>query len=101
MNYKNAWRCKKCPQSNTSDGCPVWWEYSEENSLTGETRINKGCGFSLLPQMLVVTINMAQQPAREASQINETIRRGFVGVSQAMTQIGDSVKALPGGRHGE
>ncbi len=97
MSYKNAWRCKKCPQSNTSDGCPAWWEIGVENTVTGEQRLDKGCGFAMMPQLLVTTIQAAEQPAREASQIKETIRKGFVGVNRAMLSIGEHVKALPGG----
>ena len=42
MKYKNAFNCKKCPQRNDENGCPLWWEIVWTND-TGGQKVNKGC----------------------------------------------------------
>ena len=53
-NYKNAFKCKKCPDSNDEKGCPLWWEMIMTHETTGEKKLNKACGYTLLPQLLVL-----------------------------------------------
>lgn len=50
--FKKAFKCKNCPQTNTENGCPMWWEIVMENDKTGEQRVDKGCGYQMLPQMM-------------------------------------------------
>ena len=45
--YKNAFNCKKCPQSAEEDGCPLWWEQLWKDQVSGEQLINKGRGWNL------------------------------------------------------
>lgn len=74
-NYKNAFKCHKCPQSNGSDGCPMWWEILEHNVQTGEDRITKDCGFQLMPEFLRQTMATSNRAAQSAqSHRNETVK---------------------------
>ena len=54
MNYKNAFKCKKCPESNGSKGCPLWWEIVMTHETTNDKKIEKACGYTLMPQLLVL-----------------------------------------------
>lgn len=50
MKFKNAWKCKKCPERNDENGCPAWWEMVLTNDVTNEQKIERTCGFLLMPQ---------------------------------------------------
>ena len=82
--YKNAFNCKKCPQSSDEDGCPVWWEQLWKDHATGEEAINKGCGFNLAQSLLVGVASEARRPASEISAMMKEIRDG---VHQATVQM--------------
>lgn len=45
QNYKKAFKCNRCPQNNTENGCPMWWETPWRNIEDGEIKILKGCGY--------------------------------------------------------
>lgn len=54
VQFKNAFKCKKCPGTcEQPNGCPVWWEILMTNEVTGEKKVEKGCGFQILPQLLI------------------------------------------------
>lgn len=82
--YKNAFNCKKCPQSSDEDGCPVWWEQLWKDNATGEEVINKGCGFHLSQAMLTGVVSAAQRPAAEISAMRKEIKDG---VHQATVRV--------------
>ena len=67
MKYKNAWKCHKCPESNTEKGCPCWTELIEVNAETGQERVNKNCLFQLMPNLLIEVIKASNRPAAEMS----------------------------------
>ena len=74
MAYRNAWKCRKCPQSNGEDGCPAWCEYVETNPSTGEEKLTKECVFQALPKFLVHAVAAANQAAQSAdSHRNEVL----------------------------
>jgi hypothetical protein len=54
MVYKKAFKCSRCPENNTEKGCPVWWEMVLKNEETGQTKVTKACGFTLLPQLMAM-----------------------------------------------
>lgn len=75
MNYKNAWKCKKCPQTATEMGCPFWWEIIMEKPETGETKVMKGCGFTLMPELFAhVSKNAVHAAAASYDMRNKVIR---------------------------
>ena len=82
--YKNAFNCKKCPQSAEEDGCPVWWEQLWKDQVSGEQVINKGCGFNLAQSLLVAVASEARRPASEISAMRKEIKDG---VHQATVQM--------------
>ena len=53
MNYKKAFKCKNCPKNNGEQGCPMWWELMLQNQVTQEQKIEKACGYTLLPQLMI------------------------------------------------
>jgi len=77
MNYKKAFKCNKCPQSNDENGCPVWTEMIQQNLQTGEERIQKMCGFQAMPIYMVEVIKASNRPAEEMSRVGNQIAEGF------------------------
>jgi hypothetical protein len=71
--YKNAFNCKKCPQSLDEDGCPVWAEQIWTDKLSGESIINKGCGFALMQHLLVDVVKQAATAPAEISQMRQEV----------------------------
>jgi hypothetical protein len=65
MNYKKAFKCSKCPQSNTGDGCPNWLEFMQTNIHTGEDRLTKMCGYQAMPMFMTEVIRASNRPAAE------------------------------------
>lgn len=75
MTYKNAFKCKRCPESNGEKGCPVWWEVIMKNDETGETKVNKGCGFQILPSMMaMVSTNSLHSVAASYDMRNKVVK---------------------------
>lgn len=86
MNYKNAWKCHRCPQSNGEKGCPAWVEYMQTNGK--EERLRKECLFQALPVFMIETIAAANRPAAAVeSTRNEMARQlqeGFGTLGRAL-----------------
>ena len=57
--YRNAFRCRRCPERNDADGCPAWVEYVETSPATSEQRATRGCLFQALPKFLIHTLAAA------------------------------------------
>ena len=73
MNFKKAFKCKKCPESNGVNGCPMWWEYMQTNGL-GQEKIEKSCGYQALPMFMIEVIKASNRPAEEiGSMRNEML----------------------------
>ncbi len=87
-NYKNAFRCKKCPESASEKGCPLWWEVILTNE-TGETKITKGCGYRILPEMLVLTAKQAMHTTYAAYDMRNKVVKN---VSKVITAVKDQLK---------
>lgn len=87
MRYKNAWNCKRCPQSNGENGCPAFVEYQQENPVTGETRTAKECLFQALPVFLVEVIKASNRPAAAVESTRNEIAKGFQKVGQVMEHV--------------
>ena len=76
MNYKNANKCHKCPQSNGEKGCPHWMEITMKND-TGGMKIDKACGHVLMPTLLMMTVNAANRTTEQVSGVQGEIAKGF------------------------
>lgn len=83
MNYKNANKCNKCPQSNGENGCPHWMEISMVNE-TGGQKIDKACGHVLMPQLLMMTVNAANRVTEQVSGVQNEIANGFTTVARVL-----------------
>jgi len=86
--FKNAWKCKKCPETNSEQGCPMWWEVVMKNDETGQTKVEKGCGFQLLPQMMaLVSTNSLHATAASYDMRNKVIRNVGKVISAVNTKF--------------
>lgn len=96
MSYKNAFKCHKCPEDNSAKGCPMWWEISETEELTGQTRIRKACGYVLMPTYFQMMIRASNRPAAaENSTRNELSRKmgeGFDKIAQVLQNMPKTIE---------
>jgi|TARA_R100001530_G_scaffold129206_1_gene99426 hypothetical protein len=76
MNYKNANKCHKCPQSNDEKGCPHWMEITMTND-SKEFKVEKACGHVLMPKLLMMTVNAANRTTEQVSGVQNEIANGF------------------------
>ncbi|KKM05175.1 hypothetical protein LCGC14_1756780 [marine sediment metagenome] len=93
INYKNAFKCKKCPQSNGMNGCPVWWETVWEQPGT-QPKLIKACGFTQFPLYIIELIKASNRPAATIEEMrNETaiglekIAMGLIRVAQVSEEL--------------
>lgn len=84
MNYKNAFKCRKCPQSNKEDGCPAWNEVIMTNSQTGETKVEAACFYTMMPALLVESIKSANVATNTHASIRTEVGKGFAAIAKAM-----------------
>lgn len=83
MNYSQAFNCKKCPQSNGENGCPLWWEIILSNNLN-EQKIEKNCGYQLLPQMIVLVCKQTEHTTYAAYSMRNSVLETVGKVVQAI-----------------
>ncbi len=88
-NYKNAFRCKKCPQSNKEDGCPAWNEMIMTNATTGDQRVESGCFFQVMPALVVDSIKASTVATNTHAGIKNEMANGFAVLAQAVPQLVD------------
>lgn len=84
MNYKNAFKCKKCPQSNGENGCPAWWEWMAHTPETGEDNIMKMCGFQAMPIFLTRTMQISGGQQAAVEDMRNHLVEGFDRVAKAV-----------------
>jgi hypothetical protein len=82
--YKNAFKCKKCPQSNKEDGCPAWNEIIMTNTTTGEQKVDGGCFYQVMPKLLIESIKSSNVSANTHADIITEVGKGFARIAQAM-----------------
>lgn len=87
-NYKNAFKCKKCPESSNENGCPLWWEVILTNDI-GEQKLAKGCGYRLMPEMLAITCKQATHTTYAAYDMRNKV---VDNVGKVITAIKDQLK---------
>ena len=87
--YKNAFKCAECPESNTRSGCPAWVEYAQRNMQTGAERITRGClGQELIPMLVEVTAAANRAPAEISAARSELVGcfQQFISVAKSIPQ---------------
>lgn len=80
MSHQAAFQCRRCPQNNDPErgpSCPAWWEWVEENTATGETRIERMCGWQGMPKFLTEVIKASNRPAAAIESTRNEIVSGF------------------------
>jgi hypothetical protein len=93
QNYKKAFKCHKCPQSNQEDGCPVWNEVILTHSETGQEKIVKGCNFQILPFLITESIKASNVSTGTFSSIKNEIARGYAVIAQSMPEFVTAISA--------
>lgn len=90
-NYKNAFKCHKCPGSNGENGCPMWWEYAQEDDK-GNVRMVKTCGFAELPFFFKHLITAANRPAEEFGKVGNQITKAVEGIMLSHDRSVDKIE---------
>jgi hypothetical protein len=73
MPYKGAFDCVRCPGSNNPTAkraCPAWWETVWTNA-TGDTKVEKGCGWVQMPNLFNALAQSANGAAVSAQQMRD------------------------------
>lgn len=73
MAYKKAFQCKKCPESNSENGCPMWWELMMDNVQSGESKLVKACGYTLMPVVLSHVVAASNRPAAAIESLRNAV----------------------------
>lgn len=88
-----SWRGKHCPlvggncpgHNETDGGCPAWLEVIHTNTVTGEEKLIKDCGLTMLPMFMVEVIKASN--------------RGAAAIESTRNHMGDvAVKAIKDAR---
>ena len=73
----------------------MWWEIVEKHIKTTETRVNKLCGYVMLPVLLNEVIQASNQPAKEINQVRNEIAIGLSKVATVIEKL--PIIKRPGG----
>jgi len=96
--FKGAFKCSKCPQQSGDKGCPLWWEILYTNIKTGEEVLKCGCGFVLMPLMLMETLKSGNHAAEAAYRFREDVTRAMLTainkVKELSLEAGTNNKAI-------
>ena len=93
--YKNAFKCSKCPQNNGPTGCPVWLETTVTEINTGEHKLQRGCGFQMVPSFLVDLAKVEDTRAGEISSMKEAVVDQVTKASLLYMDRNNDKKTLP------
>lgn len=88
MSFKNAFKCKACPESNSEQGCPCWTELIMENSDTGEKKTEKGCYFQMMPKLMLESVKAANVSSEHACQMRNGFQR-LADIAEEKLLIGE------------
>lgn len=95
MNYKNAFVCKKCPQSNNEQGCPMWWEFMAMDVASQKQELKKMCGYQALPVFLTEVISASNRPAAEIGMLRSEAERQKDEIVAGMGRVTQGIALLP------
>ena len=85
--YKNAFKCKKCPGTHEQpEGCPMWWEIILTNDVTEAKKVEKGCGYQLMPQMLALSCKSAMHTTYAAYDMRNKVVKNMNKVVTAIKE---------------
>lgn len=86
--FKNAFKCHKCPGNSTETGCPMWWEVLETNMQSGEERLRKGCGYTMQQTFLIEVLKASNRPAAAIESMrNEIVNSIALGMSEGVQKM--------------
>lgn len=96
MKFLKAFKCHKCPENNTEQGCPAWMELTLTNP-EGAIKIQKGCFYILLPVMLIEVIKASNRPAAAIESMRNAMVETIVDGIKYATQLQvDSIEGCGG-----
>jgi hypothetical protein len=85
MSFKMSFKCEDCPENNGKMGCPVWWELILKNDV-GEQKIEKGCGFQLMPYLITMTVKQSMHSTYAAYDMRNKVVKNVGKVIQAVQE---------------
>jgi len=94
-NWKDAFNCKKCAKKERTD-CPCYLEWVEENNLTGEKRIRKGCLFQILPKLLIQNTKAADGVHAATNSFRNLVAKVVETMREALALKQQELKMLEG-----
>lgn len=106
MNHTHAFQCERCPRNNDPErgpSCPAWWEWTAENVQTGESRIERMCGWQAMPRFLTEVIKASNRPAAEIGACRQQIAVGLGRIAENMARhavaapVAPQLPGAPGG----
>lgn len=77
MNYKNAFKCHKCPQSNKENGCPAWMEVIMTEKESGQVKNVADCSYVLLPRIIIENTAAADRVTENITAVPKRLREEF------------------------
>lgn len=98
MNHTHAFQCERCPRNNDPErgpSCPAWWEWTAENVQTGESRIERMCGWQAMPRFLTEVIKASNRPAAEIGACRQQIAVGLARIADNMARHAVGASATP------
>lgn len=96
--HEGAFQCRQCPRNNDPErgrSCPAWWEWTQENPATGETRIERMCGWTAMPIFLTEVIKASNRPAAAVESTRNEIAAGLAEVGRRLTSGLQRLSAAP------
>lgn len=86
MSFKRAFKCNKCPQTADKSGCPMWWEiiYENTNDPTQPPKVEKGCGYQMMPTILIESIKASSHTTDAAYDMRNKV---ISSVNQFLTKL--------------
>jgi hypothetical protein len=95
MKYENAWNCKDCPERADEAGCPCWWEFAVTPIGGGDIYIQKGCGMTLLPQMVIQNCKAAEMNTAEMNQVR-AVQMELVETNKRLSNVFEGMLMMAG-----
>lgn len=86
INHKAAFKCHKCPGNNNPEigpSCPIWWEITMRND-SNEIKVEKACGFSLMPLFFIDAIKSGNHGAQAINRMETNLNNNVLRLFESM-----------------
>lgn len=93
QNYKNAFKCHRCPGNASERGCPCWVKDIWEDEVSGNVQVIEGCIFQSIPRYLKWNAGrsaLAAATVQELRNENERVIGAFGKTLHLMQHVMDT-----------